>query len=273
MPRTVSKSCTRPDDTRTDHWWTTDTLTRSEFVLTATPAPPSSHPPRSPHRMNGAEGPGVALALGWGRSSAGSHGVMEASSQPASRPPPAAHEGLSVGQMVLANRPWRLVRDLSKVLVATLASAGFFIVNANAWGISDQLPVHTLLVIAVLAVVGLGVWLAVAHSLWERPSQTRDPALTYRVNAATVLTLVLGLLFAYLVLYVVVLASMALVVPERFMASNLGHPAGFGDYATATWFAASMAVVVGAIGSGLESDEEVHDTVSRYRATLPGDSR
>ena len=132
---------------------------------------------------------------------------MQASGQRAGGRSPTAHEELSVGQMVLANRPWRLVRDLSKVLVATLASAGFFIVNSNAWGIADQLAIPILVLIAVLAVVGLGVWLAVAHSLWERPSQRRDSALTHRVNAATVLTLVLGLLFAYVVLYVVVLAS------------------------------------------------------------------
>jgi hypothetical protein len=198
---------------------------------------------------------------------------MQAPGQRAGGRSLAAHEKLSVGQMVLANRPWRLVRDLSKVLVVTLASAGFFIVNANAWGIADQLAVPILLLIAVLAVVGLGVWLAVAHSLWERPSQDRDPAVTYRVNAATVLTLIVGLLFAYLVLYVVVLAAMALVVPHRFMASNLGHPARFADYAAAAWFAASMAVVVGAIGSGLESDAEVHDTISRYRPDPSDESR
>lgn len=150
--------------------------------------------------------------------------------------------------MVLANRPWRLVRDLSKVLVATLASAGFFVVNSNAWGM-------------------------VAHSLWERPAQGRDRAVTRRVNAATALTLLVGLLFAYAVLYVAVLAAMALVVPDGFMTSNLSHPAGVGDYAAAAWFAASMAVVVGAIGSGLESDEEVRDTISRYRPTPPGESR
>jgi hypothetical protein len=198
---------------------------------------------------------------------------MEASGQRAGGRSPTAHEQLSIGQMVLANRPWRLVRDLSKVLVATLASAGFFLVNSNAWAIADQLAIPILLLIAMLAVVGLGVWLTVAHSLWQRPSQRRDPALTYRVNAATVLTLVLGLLFAYVVLYVVVLASMALVIPERFMASNLGHPARFGDYAAAAWFAASMAVVVGAIGSGLESDEEVHETINRYRPDPPDEAR
>src|ERR687894_1357599 len=154
---------------------------------------------------------------------------------------PIADEELSVGQMVRANRPWRLVRDLSKVLVATLASAGFFIVNSNAWGIADQLATPILLLIAVLAVGGLGVWLVVAHSLWEQPSQARDRALTRRANATTALTLLLGLLFAYLVLYAVVLAAMALVVPDRFMTTNLGHQVGVGDYAAAAWFAASMA--------------------------------
>jgi hypothetical protein len=198
---------------------------------------------------------------------------MEAGDERAGGHSPRAHEEMSIGQMVLANRPYRLVRDLSKVLVATLASAGFFIVNSNAWGIADQLAVPSLLLIAVLAVGGLGVWLVVAHSLWERPSQSRDRALTQRANAATALTLLLGLLFAYLVLYAVVLAAMALVVPDQFMTTNLGHPAGVEDYAAAAWFAASMATVVGAIGSGLESDEEVRETISRYRPQSPHESR
>jgi hypothetical protein len=82
---------------------------------------------------------------------------MKASVERPSGPSPRAHEEFSVGQMVLANRPWRMVRDLSKVLVATLGSAGFFIINANAWGIADPLAIPTLLLITLLAVGGLGV--------------------------------------------------------------------------------------------------------------------
>jgi hypothetical protein len=167
--------------------------------------------------------------------------------------------------MVLANRPWRLVRDLSKVLVATLATAGFFIINSNDWSVADQLPAWRLLIVALVALGGLGVWLVVAHSLWERPSQSEDPAVTKRVNMATALTLLLGLLFGYAVLYLIVLAAMAVVVPSGYMASTLGHDAGFEDYAAAAWLASSLATVAGAIGSGLESDDEVRETVSRYR--------
>ena len=198
---------------------------------------------------------------------------MQVRDERAAGPSPQAHEDLSVGRMVLANRPWQLVSDLSKVLVATLASAGFFIVNSNAWGIADQLSIPRLVLIAVLAVGGLGVWLVIAHGLWEQPSQSRDPALTKRVNAATALTLLLGLLFGYCVLYVAILAGMALVVPDGFMSSTLGHPVGVADYAAASWLAASMATVVGAIGSGLEDDDEVHETISRYRPQPSHESR
>jgi hypothetical protein len=177
--------------------------------------------------------------------------------------------GLSIAQMVAANKPWRLVPDLSKVIVATLATAGFFIINSNAWSIADQLEAPRLALVAVMALGGLGVWLVVAHSLWERPSRSDDPALTKRTNAATGLTLMLGLSFGYLVLYGVVLAAMAIVVPGEYMKSNLGHAAGFGDYAAAAWLAASLATVAGAIGSGLESDDEVRETISRYRAEPP----
>jgi hypothetical protein len=175
------------------------------------------------------------------------------------------YQDLSISRLVLANRPWRLVRDLSKVLVAIVGSAGFFVVNSNAWLIADGQGFARLLLVAMVALVGLGVWLVVAHSLWERPGDSDDPALTKRVNAATVLTLLLGLLFAYMVLYAVVLAAMALVVPGDVMASSLRHDAALGEYAAAAWFGASMAIVVGAIGSGLETEEEVRETISRYR--------
>lgn len=113
----------------------------------------------------------------------------------------------------------------------------------------------------------------VAHSLWEQPSESHDPEFTRRANAATSITLLLGLAFGYLVLYIAVLASMALVVPDQTMTDSLGHPAGVWDYAAIAWFATSMATVVGAIGSGLESDEVVSKTISRYRPRSPSEVR
>jgi hypothetical protein len=197
---------------------------------------------------------------------------MHASSERADGPAPNVHKDLSIGQMVLANRPWRLVRDLSRVLVATLASAGFFIINSNNWSISDQLGTASLVLIMVLAVGGLGVWLTIAHSLWERPLEARHPAFVKRANVATALTLLIGLLLGYAILFLAVLVTMRLAVPEGFVASTLGHGVAAGEYLTAAWLAASMATVVGAIGSGLESDDEVRETINRYRPEVPRDA-
>ena len=172
---------------------------------------------------------------------------------------------LSVTEMVVANRPWRLVRDLSKVLVAAIATAGFFITNSNAWVISDQLDAWRLMLVALVAFAGLVAWIVIAHSLWERPSASDLPEATRRVNAATLLTLALGLLLGYVVLYVLVLAAMVLAVPDSFVAQNLGHEAAILDYVAAAWLATSLATVAGALGSGLESDDEVRETVSRYQ--------
>jgi hypothetical protein len=172
---------------------------------------------------------------------------------------------LSAAQMVIANRPWRLVGDLSKVLVAALATAGFFVTNSNAWAISDQLGAWRLMLVALAAFTGLVAWIIIAHSLWERPSASDDPGATRRANAATVLTLALGLLLGYVVLYLLVLAAMVLAVPDSFVAQNIEHGAGTEDYIAAAWFATSLATVAGALGSGLESDDEVRETVKRYR--------
>jgi hypothetical protein len=79
------------------------------------------------------------------------------------------------------------------------------------------------------------------------------------------LTLALGLLLGYVVLFLLVLAAMGLAVPDSFVAQNLEHGAGTKDYIAAAWFATSLATVAGALGSGLESDDEVRETVSRYR--------
>jgi hypothetical protein len=167
--------------------------------------------------------------------------------------------------MVAANRPWRLVGDLSKLLVATIATAGFFITNANSWLISDELGGWRLFVVALAAFIGLVVWIIVAHSLWERPSATDHPGATRRVNAATVLTLVLGLSLGYLVLYVLVLGAMAIAVPDSFVAQSIKQDPAVADYVAAAWLATSLATVAGALGSGLESDDEVRETVRRYR--------
>ena len=136
-------------------------------------------------------------------------------------------------------------------------------------GIADEPEAPTLVLIALLAIGGLGVWLVVAHSLWEQPSETPtaiDPACK---NAATLLTLLLGLAFSYLVLYVAVLASMALVVPDQVLASTLGRRCRSSDITSAVVLVRHLDGDGGRRDRlGLETDEEVRDTISREQALV-----
>ena len=170
----------------------------------------------------------------------------------------------SLGRMVLANRPWRLARDLSKLIVGTLATAVIALVNSTVWTMADQLSAARLLLVGVGAVAALAIWLVRAHGLWQRRGGASDRSDVTRANAATVLTLFLGLLCAYLVLFALALIAALLAVPERTLDSNLGHPATFADRLAITWLVCSIATVGGAIGSGLETSEDVRRTIRRY---------
>ena len=89
----------------------------------------------------------------------------------------------------------QLVGDLSKVIVATLATAALLVVNANAWSIADQLSTLRPPAIGVLSATALGATvsmrclvrtttrhaIAPVHSSWRaRSSRTPHDAVRKR---------------------------------------------------------------------------------------------
>jgi hypothetical protein len=167
--------------------------------------------------------------------------------------------------MVVTNRPWQLVSDLSRLLAAALAAAAFSLVTTTIWSLADQMTFGRLLLLGLLSVAALAVWLTVAHELWRRPDDQADAAETRRANIATVLTLVTGLLVGYVVLFAIVLSVALLFIPTGFLESTLRHPADLEDYASLTWLICSISTLGGAVGSGFETDENVRRTIRRYR--------
>jgi hypothetical protein len=57
--------------------------------------------------------------------------------------------------------------------------------------------------------------------------------------------------------YVITLTAVSFLVDGRVLGSQPGHPAGATGYLDLAWPATSVAVVAGAVGSSLESDEAV----------------
>jgi hypothetical protein len=175
--------------------------------------------------------------------------------------------------MVLANRPWRLVRDLEFALAAALATAAYAVVTSTIWPLADTMGAVRLTAAGILAIAILVTWLVVAHGLWERPSGQADAERVRLANKVTVVTLVIGVACFYAALFVIVTAASLIVIEPSFMEKTLGHSVGFGSYLTIAWIAASLATVAGALGSGVESDESVREALYGYRPESLSDQR
>jgi hypothetical protein len=175
-----------------------------------------------------------------------------------------AHVRLVLG-MVAANHPLRLIRHLTSAGAAAFATTAIALMNSSVWLLSDRLAPPRMVVALLLSIVIMVGWLIVRYELWE-PADDDDeedsilPAGRKRAalfNAATVLTLATGVIALYALLFVVALASAALVIVGSALASTLGHGVGAGDYLRLALFATSIGVVGGALGSGFESQDAV----------------
>jgi hypothetical protein len=172
--------------------------------------------------------------------------------------------------MVRANRPGRALLGMSKLLVGAFGTAAFSLTTSTIWKMGDTLGAPRLTVIMLLSIAALVGWLVVAHDLWERPSSDTPKGLARLFNTGTVLTLGLAAGVSYLVLLVGTAAAAALLIDGSLLGQTLGRPVGPTDYLTLAWIMASLATVGGAIGSGLESSEQVRAAAYGYHPTPDG---
>jgi hypothetical protein len=167
--------------------------------------------------------------------------------------------------MVRANRPWRLIVRLSRALAAAAAAVVFALVTADLWVLADALNWVRLLVLTVVSIGATIVWLIVAHRLWETREGRGSRQQTVLFNAATTLTLLLGVASLYAALFALTIGAAAVAIDAGVLGEALGHHAGVGDYAALAWMASSLATIAGGLGAGLESDEAVREAAYGYR--------
>jgi hypothetical protein len=170
----------------------------------------------------------------------------------------AGHLRLLLG-MVRANRPWRLAARLYGALVAALAVGAFALVTSDIWRISGSVGWWRLLVMCLLAIGGTVGGVIGAHGLWERVPDPRVRGQVVLFNVTTALTVAIGILCLYLVLFALGLGAAELLIRPAVFESALGHAAHTNDYLALAWFAASFATVAGGLGAGLESREAVRE--------------
>ncbi|HEX3289219.1 MAG TPA: hypothetical protein VHT50_32225 [Mycobacterium sp.] len=159
--------------------------------------------------------------------------------------------------MVYANRPWRLVTGMSKVLMAAFATGAVSLAYPTIWQLSATMGPWRLSTATILASTALIAWLIVEHKLWERPQSAgeRDRAVLY--NASTFVTLTIGVVIFHAGLFILLLVTAWWTLPPQMVAQNIGHPFGLSSLLLMAWLVAAVATLGGALGSGMEDDDAV----------------
>lgn len=167
--------------------------------------------------------------------------------------------------MVRANRPWRLTARLYRALIAALATVAFALVTSDVWRISESTGPLRLAAVMLLSIgITVGSLIAV-HDLWERsrPEWARDQVLLF--NAATAITVTVGVASLYLVLFGLALVGSGLLITPDALSQAVGSDSDLGDYLDLAWLVSSLATVAGALGAGLESDVAIREAAYAHR--------
>ncbi|ANY05530.1 hypothetical protein [Pseudonocardia sp. HH130630-07] len=167
--------------------------------------------------------------------------------------------------MVRANRPWRLVPSLSPAIAAAAAGAAFGIFYSNIWQLATALGVGRQITVMAVALVAMTAWLILDNGLWEsrRNRSLREEMLLS--NASTVLTVAVGVVIMFALLFVISLVTVVLVVPPHYLGTTLMRESGFDDYVMIAWLSTSMGTVAGALGSGFADDGAVRQAAYSRR--------
>ncbi len=164
-----------------------------------------------------------------------------------------------LGGMVAANQPWQLSLRLSRALTGAVAVGVFGLVYSDVWRLSDAFEWWRLVGTTLLSVGATAATLMVGAELWERTSARGVRKQVMLFNIATVLTIVIGVTALYGALYLLALgAAFWFVVPQVF-ASAVGHSASLRDYFELAWLTCSLAMIGGALGAALETEDAVRD--------------
>lgn len=161
--------------------------------------------------------------------------------------------------MVRANRPWRAMSGLSTAVVAALATGAYAILNSIVWMLSGALDPLRLTAVMLVGITAIVAYLIVSHELWQPARESENRKDTALYNAATILTLLSAVSCAYVILFIALLFAAGLVVDADIFRSEVSHSVSAASYLRLAWLAASFATIAGALGSGLESIEEVRE--------------
>lgn len=167
--------------------------------------------------------------------------------------------------MVRSNRPLRLLGALSSSVATAVATGGFGIFYASIWNMSDALSTARMAGISLFVVAAFTTWLIGHNGLWASPESAGGRVRSGLDNAATVITVGIGVAAMYLVLWAVLFAVTLAVVNSEYLAGDLGHSVNLLDYLDIAWLASALGMMGGAMGSNFDKEKDIREATYTRR--------
>lgn len=169
--------------------------------------------------------------------------------------------------MTYDNQPWKIMGSLKSVIAVAFGSGAYGIIFPTLWMISYNYSPWRLGLLMILAILGLGLWIIQGHNLWETETISGGKTYKWLYNLTTISTLFLAVGAFYIVLYFLFLmTALIFVEPEFYMGQvNASSLPTLMNYLQVAWITASVGTITGAVGVGLENEEDVRSTTYGYR--------
>ncbi|WP_431607786.1 5,10-methylene-tetrahydrofolate dehydrogenase [Staphylococcus simiae] len=175
-----------------------------------------------------------------------------------------------ISGMTFANNPLKMMISFSNIVAIAFTTGAFGMVFSTMWQLANEFSMIRLFSISVIAILGMLLWIVMAHQLWEPNNNSRHKRIIWLYNLTTIMTLLVAIIIYYCVLYMLFLTAEVILLPADFLGQQvkLGHAAGLDLYLSIPWFATSISTVAGAIGAGLLDDQRVKESTYGYRQRL-----
>jgi len=173
-----------------------------------------------------------------------------------------------LGGMVRANRPWTILPAFRRIIAVAFATGAYGLIFPSLWKLSAAYEMYRFILLMIAAIAAMVIWLIIDHGLWEPRRYNGSNRLTGFYNLTTALTLMAGVVSYYAILFALFLFAVILFVPASLLESTVGQSISWLTFPALAWLAASVAIVAGALGSSLESDETIRSATYGYRQQL-----
>jgi membrane protease YdiL (CAAX protease family) len=163
---------------------------------------------------------------------------------------------MRVIRTVLSHHPLRMVFSLGKLVFAAMAALVLSLLSTELWQLGIGINTWRLILIAVAVLLAATIYVVFQQRLFVRRVSMSLSEQAAFFNLTSFLTVFSVFLVLFLVIFAVTILVTLGIYP-RYIVKGwlLKNELGFGDYVRVSLLISSLALIVGALGAGLEENQ------------------